>query len=95
MKTIQKVAFLSVPLLIISYIGFLNTLLWCIFCMGVYYTGISLQDSTREIEGNLDIIEREDEEAIQDTIDEVDAFLMESINRRQNNLVIISKEKED
>jgi uncharacterized membrane protein len=98
MKTVKTVAAISIPFLIISTIGFLNTVFCIITCVGIYCMAVSLRQSSIQTGRDLDEIERqeiEEEHALQDTIDEVDAFLKESINRRQNRLVLIDKEKKD
>lgn len=98
MKTVKTVAAISIPFLIISTIGFLNTVFCIMTCVGIYYMAVSLRQSSIQTGRDLDEIERqeiEEEQALQDTIDEVDAFLKESINRRQNRLVLIDKEKKD
>ncbi len=98
MKTVKAIAVISVPFFIISTIGFLNTLFCIITCVGIYSMAISLRQSSIQTGGDLEEIKRyeiEEEQALQDTIDEVDAFLKESINRRQNRLVLIDKEKND
>ena len=98
MKTVKTVAAISIPFLIISTIGFLNTVFCIITCVGIYGMAVSLRQSSIQTGRDLDEIERqeiEEEQALQDTIDEVAAFLKESINRRQNRLVLIDKEKKD
>ena len=98
MKTVKTVAAISIPFLIISTIGYLNTVFCIITCVGIYCMAVSLRQSSIQTGRDLDEIERqeiEEEQALQNTIDEVDAFLKESINRRQNRLVLIDKKKKD
>jgi uncharacterized membrane protein len=100
MKTVYKVASLVVPVFLVNTFGFLYTLLSLLSIVSVYCMYCSLIQSSRRIKRDLDEAERAEraEELAcqeQEAIDEVDAFLMDSIQKRQNRLVLIEKDKKE
>jgi len=97
MKTVYKVASLVVYVFLVNTFGFLYTLLSLLGIVSVYCMSGSLIQSSRRIERDLDEAERAEELARQEqeAIDEVDAFLMDSIKKRQNRLVLIEKDKKE
>jgi|ETNmetMinimDraft_31_1059906.scaffolds.fasta_scaffold00537_5 hypothetical protein len=101
MKTVSWIGSVVLPIFLLNTIGIFNTLFCFIVVASFYCMANSLMITSRSIKRDLDIIEREEyeEECVrQNTIDEVDAFLNESINKRQKNqdrLVIIEKKKSD